>query len=75
MEIIIRKEANGQSYLTGGGYAVCTLEVSIDKTLPEEVQREIVIHEILENWCPFLDHSKIVELTDLLTDGLDKLKE
>ena len=45
----------------------------VDSTLDPRVQRNLVIHEVLEAYFPSLDHSKIEDITDMLSSALDDL--
>ena len=63
------------SVALGGEYATCDVSVIVDSTLPLRTQRILVIHAILENYNPSWVHDKIDELTALIEDGLDQLKE
>jgi hypothetical protein len=49
------------------------LEIVLDGKLSKRDQRELVIHEILENFFPSIEHSKIDVLTEKLLSGLDEV--
>ena len=73
MNVTILKEEGHPSYMTGGGCAVSELTVSIDSSLPIPVQREIVIHEIIEGFFPCLPHNKVDDLTEILAKALEEI--
>ena len=75
MNIVVNLEDSQSSYLTGGEYAIQTLEIYIDKNLPTLIQSEMMIHSIIENYCGGWPHDKVEELTSLIHDGIVKLKE
>ena len=75
MNIKIIREIDHPSYLTGGECAVLTVEIYVDSTLPDRMQRELVIHAIIESFCLNWEHEKVEELTDSIMDGLDMLEE
>jgi len=66
----MQKEVNA---ITGGGYAVTTTEVFLDKDMDGRLMSELVIHEILDSYMQFLSHDKIDELTNLILDGLAQI--
>ena len=72
---IVKDNTPNLTVMTGGGYAVNDVLVHIDSSLDEHTQTEILIHEILDAFLTTLPHEKIDELTDLLTDGLDQLRD
>lgn len=61
------------SALTGGGCAATDCYINIDAKMDDYLQTEVVLHEILEAFLPFMCHEKVEELTDLLMDGLTQL--
>ena len=76
MNIQIIKDSTPKLYqITGGGYAETESKVHVVANMTLEVQQEIVIHEILEVYLPYLSHNKIDELTGLLVNGLSQLQE
>ncbi len=75
IEIEVRKVDNSATPFHGGGYAEVRYIIGVDETEPIEVQRGIVIHEILESYCQSFPHESIEELTTLILRGLDKLEE
>ena len=58
---------------TGGEYASQTLEIYVNSDQPKRKQQMLIIHSVLENWFPSLEHSKIDELTTDLEDALDQI--
>ena len=76
MEIKVVLAENGwASMFTGGESAVSSLEITVEKSLPVDRQRLLVIHAILENFFPSLVHDKIDDLCDLIEKGLDQVNE
>jgi len=73
MNITILKEEGHPSYITGGGCAISELTVTIDPSLPIPIQREIIIHEVIEGYLPCLPHDKVEELTEILTKSLEEI--
>ncbi len=74
MNISVKKVSNDYSWQTGGGCAVANLEIEVDETLPIEIQRSLVIHEIIENLFWFLPHSKVDEVEEMFSDALSQLE-
>ena len=72
MNVSILKEEGYPSYITGGGCAVSTLEIIVDPSLPDSIQKEIIIHEVIEGFLPCLPHDKIDELTEMLIKALEE---
>jgi len=58
---------------TGGEFAITTHEIHVDPQLPPRIQRNRVIHSVIEGFCANWCHDKVDELTDLIQDGLDQL--
>lgn len=73
MNIVVIKEHNTATHETGGEYAIDSLEVFVDDSLRPEVQRDLVIHAIIENYCRSWEHGKVVELVELISDALYQL--
>lgn len=73
LNITILKEKDHPSYITGGGCAVSELTITIDPGLPIQAQKEIVIHEVIEGYLPFLTHDKVEDLTEILINALDEI--
>lgn len=61
-------------HLCKHGYSVCEQDIKVDPSDPLELKQETVIHELIENYLPCLDHSKVDELTDLILSGLKQLE-
>lgn len=57
----------------GGGYAVNHLDITVDNSLPDRVQRNIVINEVIEAYCRSWHKDAVDELVDLIVDALDQL--
>ena len=74
MEIKIVEEKH-PSHLTGGAYSYDNLTVIINPDLPYPEKVECVIHEVLENYLSCLSHEKVVELTDLIIDAVEQIKD
>ncbi len=73
MNVNLLKEEGHPSYMTGGGCTVSELTITIDPSLPAPVQREIVIHEVIEGYLSCLPHDKVEELTEILTKALEEI--
>ncbi len=74
MNIVIHKEKH-PIYITGGGYATSTLDIFVDPDMPVELQREVVIHEVIENFNLSWPHDIVEEFTDCIMEALEKLDE
>ena len=74
MNITVKVTEDIEPALWSCGYAQQEVTVTIDKTMPLRYQEESVIHEILECYCKFLDHDKIIELTSYIQEGLKQLR-
>ena len=58
---------------TGGECAVCNLVIDVNKNLPPEMQRNLVIHAVVENFDRGMPHDAVDMLTDFICDALDQL--
>ena len=74
MNIKIIKDETMPSDLTGGEYSTADIGIFIDPSLPIRTLRLLVIHAVLENYCPSWEHSKIEELVAYIEEGLDMLE-
>jgi hypothetical protein len=72
---VIKEDAHLWSHLTGGEYAEHNLEIHVDEALPYFMQRDLIIHSILENYFPSLEHRKIEQLETIISDALGQLDE
>jgi hypothetical protein len=63
------------STITGGEYAIADLTIFVDTNLPYPVQKDLVIHSVIENYCMSWTHDKVEELTDHVMLALDLLDE
>jgi cytochrome b involved in lipid metabolism len=61
-------------HLCKHGYSVCVQDIKVDPTDSPDMQREVVLHELIENYLPCLNHDKVDELTDLILSGLRQLE-
>ncbi len=75
IKVVKSKELRDYTDVHGGEVANVEVTVSIDESLPLRVQRNLVIHAIIEVYCPFLEHDRVEELTNYISDALDELKE
>ena len=57
----------------GGECALSEVHIYVAEDLDPRVQRNLVIHAIIENYFRSISHDKIEELTDILCDSLDSL--
>ena len=75
MEVRVIKE-DMMEYLDvhGGECASSTLEVSVDSSVAPRVQRNFVIHAVVENYFNSIVHEKVEEFTDILAEALDQLE-
>ena len=73
MNITIKKTSDYEPAFWTEGYAEHIIEIAIDKSLPKKYQEGVVVHEIIECYCPFLCHEKVEELTGYILDGLGQL--
>ena len=75
IKVLKATERREHTSCTGGEYATCNLEITVDDALPIELQRELVIHAVIENYFRSIEHSKIDEITELIVEALDELGE
>ena len=75
MNITVKTSNEWEPHLWVGGYSNENLTIIVDKTLPLNHQQGVVIHEIIETYCPFLTHRKVDDLTGHIQSGLLKLME
>ena len=55
-------------------YARLKLEIHIDENISPHLQRNLVIHSVIENYCRSWTHDKVEQLEELIIDGLDQLE-
>jgi len=65
----------GHTALTGGEYAIPSLEIHVDKRLSKRIKTERIIHAIVEWYLPIIEHDKIDEISEAILDALDQLKD
>ena len=75
MNISVKTSTNWEPQLWVGGYSNESLSIVVDETLPLNHQQGVVIHEVIETYCPFLTHDKVDDLTGYIQSGLLKLSE
>jgi len=75
MNVTVRLDQNMPSDVTGGEYGLVSLDIYVDPDLPEETQRLLVIHSIIENYNRSMPHDKVDELCGLIDDALMQLGE
>ena len=77
MNITIIRESlvNLSSQDAVGEYGVVNAEIHVDDALPKLAQRNLVIHAVIEIYCPSWPHNKVEELEEHIADALDKLGE
>lgn len=73
MNVIVKIEKH-PSYLTGGGYAINNLEIYIDSNLPEEERIIIGLHELFEVYFPSMDHDKVDELSEVVVNVINQIR-
>jgi O-acetyl-ADP-ribose deacetylase (regulator of RNase III) len=71
---VIKEEMSDYLDIHGGECAVTKTEIYVDKNLHPRVQRNLVIHAVVESFCRSWDHDKVEELTELITEALDQLE-
>ena len=54
-------------------HANLNLDIYIDTKIPRRLQENLVIHAVIENYCPSWVHDKVDALEGYIRDGLDKL--
>jgi hypothetical protein len=76
MNIVINKTDEWEPLVCSdsGGYSYMYVDIKVQKDLPLNSQRGVVIHEILECYLRELSHDKIVDLTGYLLEGLRQLE-
>ena len=75
MNIKVKKTDRIEPALWTSGYATTGTTIVVDENLPIVYQQGVVIHEIIESYCPFLSHDRVVELTAYIQEGLKQLQE
>ncbi len=74
MNITIKKEdISAYVDVHGGEYARSQLEITVDSSLDERIQRNLVIHAVIENFCLPWSHDKVEDLTNYISDALDQM--
>ena len=76
MEVRVHLEpfTNQETAQTGGGYGLTTYEIHIDNNMDAHNQRETIIHEIIEQFCPMWPHDAVDLLTEAIMTGLEELE-
>ena len=75
IKVLKATERREHTSCTGGEYATCNLEITVDDALPIELQRELVIHSVIENYDRSMPHEKVEELTGFICEALDQLED
>ena len=70
---VIKEDIAGYMDVHGGECVAVTAVISVDQNLPPRVQRNLVLHGVVETFCSSWHHSKIEELVEYLEDALDQL--
>ena len=74
MNIIINKEdISDYQDIHGGACGQIDLTITINPNASYRVNRNLIIHEVIENYFRSVDHSKIEEVCDIIGDALDEL--
>jgi len=58
---------------TGGETASLNLTIEVDESLLPEMQRELIIHAVIETYCRSWTHDKVEQLTEYIQTGLEQL--
>ena len=75
MEIRVRTEdISAYMDIHGGECVSVTVDILVDKNLPARVQRNLVMHGVIENYFRSISHDKVEEVTEILSDALDQLE-
>lgn len=73
MNIRVIKDNTQPTHFTGGEFGVSRLDIYVDPTLPEKIQRLLVIHSVIENYNRGMAHDKVEELCSFIEEALDML--
>jgi len=73
MNIKVIKDDSMPSHLTGGECGISGLEIYVDPRLPIRMQRILIIHSIIENYFRSIEHNKVDDIVELITEALDQL--
>ena len=71
--IVIKSNIKNYQDIHGGECASTKVEIEVDSSLRKRVQRNLVIHAVIEVFCRPWTHDKVEELTDYICDALDEL--
>ncbi len=71
---IIKEEMMNYLDIHGGECANMSVKVFVDVGLAPRVQRNLVMHAIIECFNKNWEHGKVEELTELVADALDQLE-
>ncbi len=70
MEIKVIYDKDQPTYITGGSFEEYLVVIHLDPIMPLDLQRENIIHGVIEAFCPSWIHSSIDRLTELIQDAL-----
>ena len=70
---VIKTSMEDYMDIHGGECVLTDVIVYVADSLDKRVQRNLVIHGVVENFCRNWGHEKVEELTDLISDALDQL--
>ena len=71
MNIILHWEEARKMQMRSGGYSLPQLDIYLAPDLPPKQHREIIIHEVIENYARVIAHKEIVDLTDKICEALE----
>jgi len=63
----------GHTHITGGEYAIPSLEIHIDRRLSKREKEERIIHAVIEVYFRSIPHDKVDEITADIMEALDQI--
>jgi hypothetical protein len=72
---VLKEDIKNYMDVHGGECVAMNIEITVDKSLDLRVQRNLVLHGVIENFCLSWPHDKVEELVDDISNALDQLEE
>ena len=62
-----------EAALCGGGHAETMVNIDVDMNLPLSMQRETIVHEVIECFCPMWPHDAVERLAEAIISSLEQV--
>ena len=71
---VIKEDMAEYMDIHGGECVLATVNIYVDSSLDKRVQRNLVLHGVIENFCRNWEHDKVEVLVDYISSALDDLE-